>query len=223
MKAYVIYVKGHKKSEQYMKKCIASCGGTGFEAEPFEGVTPKTLPKYKELLHKDLHRGRVTHFKNQNEKKYQIKKSCFTNHVRLWKKCIELNEPIAVLEQDVHCVWNWDNTLFDELLILNIDSAYKQPVFSHLNLNTNFSFGVQDYNGPLAYYHSSVFKGAFMMPGTGSYAVTPKGAKKLLKALDKYGWEQSDYFINTMNVNIQYKIPEYFTFKLTNLNMSHGF
>ena len=62
-----------------------------------------------------------------------------------------------------------------------------------------------------------------MMPGTASYAITPKGANKLLKAVEKHGWEQSDFFINTKNVHIQYVVPEYFTFTLKNLNMSHGF
>ena len=62
-----------------------------------------------------------------------------------------------------------------------------------------------------------------MIPGTGAYVVTPKGAAKLLEALEDYGWEQSDFFINTMNVNLDYIVPEYFTFKSGNLNSSHGF
>ena len=41
--------------------------------------------------------------------------------------------------------------------------------------------------------------------------------------LEEHGWEQSDFFINTNNVHIQYVVPEYFTFTLKNLNMSHGF
>jgi len=61
-----------------------------------------------------------------------------------------------------------------------------------------------------------------MMPGTAAYGITPKGAKKLLDSLTKHGWEQSDYFINNYNVKIQTMMPEYFTFKLKNLNMSHG-
>lgn len=61
-----------------------------------------------------------------------------------------------------------------------------------------------------------------MIPGTAAYAVTPKGAKKLLDSLHKNGWEQSDFFINTFNVKMQYTIPEYFTFKHSNLNTSHG-
>ena len=61
-----------------------------------------------------------------------------------------------------------------------------------------------------------------MMPGTAAYAITPKGAKRLIENLSTTGWEQSDYFINTFNVKIQTASPEYFTFKLKNLNMSHG-
>jgi len=40
--------------------------------------------------------------------------------------------------------------------------------------------------------------------------------------IHKNGWDQSDFFINTKNVKMQYTIPEYFTFKHSNLNTSHG-
>jgi hypothetical protein len=62
-----------------------------------------------------------------------------------------------------------------------------------------------------------------MIPGTAAYAIQPHAAEKLLKTLDKVGWEQSDFFINTKTVNMQYVTPEYFTFKSQNLNMSHGY
>jgi GR25 family glycosyltransferase involved in LPS biosynthesis len=210
-----------------MKACLLSCKGSGFRAEPFEGVTPDTLDDYKDLHRPDVPGSRIEDFKRENEKKYLIKKSCFTNHVRLWHKCIELNQPIAVIEQDAHCVWKWDNRQFEDVLILNVDSAFRQPVFQHIRFKPEYDLGIHRYDDysvtPLIYYKPSVFKGSFMMPGTAAYAITPQGAKKLLKALDKYGWEQSDFFINSHNVTIQYAMPEYFTFKLKNLNMSHGF
>ena len=226
MKSFVIYVKDHAESERYMQTCVNSCVSSGFEAEPFEGVTRYTLQDWSQYLYPDLVGARITGMKKESDKLYLTKKACFTNHVRLWNKCIELNQPIAVLEQDVYCVRKWDNQHFDDLLLLNIVSAFKQKVFANVPNKPSYSdqLGIYDYKDTfLKYTKNNLFKGSFMIPGTGAYAVTPNGAKKLLNTLEKHGWEQSDYFINTSHVRIQYIVPEYFTFKLPNLNMSHGY
>jgi len=222
MKSFVVYVKGHSKSEEYMDQCLKSCISNDFEAEPLEGVTPKTLNNYKH--YPEIPNGRATSFKKESKKTYETKKSCFLNHVRVWNKCIELDEPVAFIEQDATCVRPWNNTIFNDVLILNCESAFKQPVFDHVRNKPKFNFGKGLYNSsPLVYNKDNSFKGGLMIPGTAAYAVTPKGAKKLLSQLDKFGWDQSDYFINTCNVNLEYITPEYFTFSLKNLNMSHGF
>ena len=43
MKAYVVFVQGHKTSESYMRYCMESCSVKGWDPEPLEGVTPATL------------------------------------------------------------------------------------------------------------------------------------------------------------------------------------
>ena len=226
MKAFIIYIKNHTKSEEYANTCLSSCNNK-FQAELSEGVTPESLDHY-EKVH-DFTRivpSRVNNFYKENKTLFYTKKSCFMNHVRLWHKCVELNHPIAIIEQDSFCIKNWDNIQFDELLILNVKSAFNQKVFEHLWKKHNkplFNDGVQDYNANvLKYYFDNKFKNHHMMPGTAAYAITPKGAKRLIENLSTTGWEQSDYFINTFNVKIQTASPEYFTFKLKNLNMSHG-
>lgn len=226
MKSFIIYIKGNSKSEEYANVCLESCRDK-FDAELFEGVTPETLNKYEETYNfTRIIPSRVDHFYHENQKLFHTKKSCFMNHVRLWHKCLDLNKPIAVIEQDSFCVRNWDNVQFDELLIMNFTSAWKQKVFKHLIKNKGMPIshlGIHEYTeGPLPYTKPNHLKGAMMMPGTAAYAITPKGAKRLINNLFKNGWEQSDYFINTLNVKIQYIDPEYFTFKLPNLNMSHG-
>lgn len=227
MKSYVIYVKGNHQSEEYAKTCLRSCLVNGFDAEMFEGVQRSTLNYWDEQTGNlaPMKDSRAQGHFNDTVKRYETKKSCFLNHVRLWNKCVELDEPIAVLEHDAYCSRGWDNVSFDELLILNITSAFNQKVFQSLKPKINsidWGFGLCTYtNSPLVYTKNENFKGGLMMPGTASYAITPKGAKRLLKHLE-LGWEQSDYYINSKSVNIQYMIPEYFTFKLPNLRMSHG-
>lgn len=226
MISFVIYVKGNADSEEYARVCMNSLQ-TGFEGELFEGVQRSTLFEWDEKTGslEPMESSRAAGHKMDTAKRYETKKSCFLNHVRLWKKCVELDEPIAVLEHDSYCIRSWDNIYFDELLILNITSAFDQKVFNSLKpqiQSINWGFGISNYNkSPLIYNKNENFKGGLMMPGTAAYAVSPKGAKRLLSHLH-LGWEQSDYYINTKAVNIQYMIPEYFSFKLPNLRMSHG-
>lgn len=223
MKSYIIYVKGHKASEKQAEKARASCYQSGFDVTMIEGVTPSTLGQYPDWP--DALNGRVTHFKQENMSTYTHKKSCFANHYRIWKECVDINKPIVFLEHDVGNVRKWlPDTKLNEVLILNAESAFKQPVFDHVRNKPWLKFGVNSYNNtPLKYRFNNQWHGGFMIPGTGAYVVTPKGAAKLLEALEDYGWEQSDFFINSLNVDIDYIVPEYFTFKSTNLNTSHGY
>ena len=60
-----------------------------------------------------------------------------------------------------------------------------------------------------------------MIPGTAAYAISPKGAKKLLRAAKDIGIDQSDFFINTHNIKIDYVNPSPVKFNSKNLNTSH--
>ena len=62
-----------------------------------------------------------------------------------------------------------------------------------------------------------------MAPGTAAYALTPKGARRLLDALETHGIDQSDFFINSMNVSMDYISPAPVKFNSKNLKTSHGF
>ena len=222
MKAFIVYVNGHKESEKQAEAARASCYQSGFDAELFPGTTPESLSDFPDWP--DAKNSRVSNFKRESKTVYQHKKSCFANHYRIWNKCLELNEPVAFLEHDVGNVRKWMNTFFDELLILNAESAFKQPVFDHVRNKPWLNFGTNEYvSTPLNYRFQNQWEGSGMMPGTGAYAIKPAGAIKLLAALDEFGWEQSDFFINTTTINIEYIVPEYFTFKSKNLNMSHGY
>ena len=61
-----------------------------------------------------------------------------------------------------------------------------------------------------------------MAPGTAAYAITPKGAMKMLKAVQKYGIDQSDFMINSHNIEMQCLIPSPVKFNKINLSTSYG-
>ena len=229
MKTFVIYVPGHKKSEEYMQETIASCKGMGYDAVPFEGATQHTVKEWIEeypFLQKDKPYSRLANFRSESDKVYQTKKACLANQVRLWHKCVELDETIVCLEHDARCSREWDNPEFDEFLILNPVSGSNQPCFAHVRSRTMnwsaFDEGIHAYSRFLSYYHDNDWKGAWMPPGLASYAITPQGARRLIDTVKTHGCEQGDMTVNSYNVRLQYAAPDYFTVS-DNLSMSKGF
>ena len=133
------------------------------------------------------------------------------------------------MEHDAICVDSLKELDFDEYLVLNADSVFRPPNALALTKFINYSFPDTSNTAktlpesyPLKYYKNNEWKGFNMAPGTGAYAITPKGAKKLLSVADKY-LDQSDFLINSYNVNIQYISPSPIKFNKTSLKTSHGF
>ena len=224
MKTFVIYVPGHEKSEEYMQETIASCEGMGYDPIPFVGATQHTVKEWIKkypFLQKDKPYTRIEKFRSESEKVYLTKKACLSNQVRLWHKCLELNETIVCLEHDARCSREWDNPEFDEFLILNPESGSQQPVFSHVP-KVKFKQGIHTYRQFLSYYFFNDWKGAWMPPGLASYAINPQGAKRLIDTVKTQGCEQGDMTVNSYNVRLQYAAPDYFSVA-DNLSMSKGF
>jgi GR25 family glycosyltransferase involved in LPS biosynthesis len=227
MKGQIVYVKGHTDSEKQAQVSLDSFLKYGWEVELVEGITPKTLDE-SEFDYPNQKDGRLDAFQSQNSPAYKIKKSCLFNHLRFFQRVIEQNTPMAFLEHDTVCQSAWTDPTFDELLILNLDHAFKppttfgdkpgfsnwQPPYSMTAVNDLPS----DY--PLKYYKNNQYKGHNMIAGTAAYIISPKGAKKLLNALSQ-GLDQSDFFINSRNVRLQYLSPSPVRFQKVNLNTSH--
>ena len=69
----------------------------------------------------------------------------------------------------------------------------------------------------------TIYKGHNMTPGTAAYMLTPAGARKLLRAAEKHGLEQSDFIINERNLKMEYISPSIVKFNTRNLNLSHQY
>jgi len=226
MKAFIIHTY-HNISIEYANRALESFNGYfGWEPELFEGMTIETLLKYEKKYSLELKpRSRATDFFNKNLGLYKVKKCCAMNQYRLLRRCVNLNETIAIIEHDSHCIGDWLDYKFDDILVMNPYSAIRQKVFAHiLRFNTTpIEAGIHDINfNRLNYRHDPELKRARMMPGLAAYAVTPAGAQKMIDVFENVGWEQGDQIINTAYVRIQTLMPELFTFILPNLSMSHG-
>jgi glycosyl transferase family 25 len=99
-------------------------------------------------------------------------KGVFHSHYRLWKKCIELNEPIMIFEDDVKIYRTLKPIEFNEVLILSINYEWKMALaWKHFLEETNNLTEAQAYTSPY-------------MPGTSGYIIKPVAAKKLVEYYD---------------------------------------
>lgn len=211
LKTFIIHIKGNKKSEYVAKLALESCLENGYNASLFEGITPKTLAKWDKKYNLEVIKPSHMYDRqiglNGTRYTYECKYSNFLNHYTLWDKCIQLNEPIVILEHDVVAVKEF-NEEFDELCVLNLHSGLHQDIFDSI-LKPDLSEGIHTYTNPyLVYRASNRWQHAGMIPGTAAYAITPKGAKRLKYNVKTYGWDKADYIINTKSVHMQYAYPD---------------
>lgn len=227
IKTFIIHLPDHKQSVAYANESFRSCKNKNFDVELFAGYHYKNIDKFIDIPNFMKNSRAENFFKEGNMNRFLSKRSIFANGYTLWKKCVELNEPIVILEHDSICVRKWDFPKFSDVLILNIEDAFYQKCYRDFWKKTNkkpplLNKGVHKYNSPFLYHWNNVYYNSLKMPGAAAYAIKPLGAEKLIKSAEKYGWEQNDHFINTFNVNIEYAKPQYFKFKYPNLNLSFG-
>lgn len=108
---------------------------------------------------------------------------CFYSHYALWEKCVELNEPIMIFEDDVKFYRGWNPISFDGVLILSLgkSSFLSDPYKTYLE-------------NPTGIPQATLWKN-FSMPGASGYALTPDAALGLIKFYKPY-WYPADNAIN---------------------------
>ena len=108
---------------------------------------------------------------------------CFYSHYALWQKCIELNEPIMIFEDDVKFYRGYYPVEFDGVLILSLGKS------SFLD-NPNREYLEHPTGNPRALPWRN-----FSMPGASGYAIKPDAALGLTKFYRPY-WYPADNAIN---------------------------
>jgi glycosyl transferase family 25 len=116
-------------------------------------------------------------------------RGCFYSHYNLWKKCVEINEPIIIWEDDIVLSRPYIPVSWDDVLILALGHPAKSQRY--------MSYLTDPLGDPAAsdYSQSS-------MPGCCGYAIKPHAAKKLLKVY-KNTYLPADNAINQHHVKIQ--------------------
>lgn len=96
----MIVIKGNEASEYYANYCTKSWEKIGLDVRRFDAVTPDNLKDMTGLNWSQY----ISSFKykkaNVKVEFTDTEKSCFYSHYMIWKKCIDKNEPVMVLEHD---------------------------------------------------------------------------------------------------------------------------
>lgn len=108
---------------------------------------------------------------------------CFYSHYALWEKCISLDEPIMIFEDDVKFYRGWKPVSWIGVLILSLgkSSFMSDPQKTYL----------EKPRGPVL---ARPWKN-YSMPGASGYAITPDAARSLTKFYRPY-WYPADNAIN---------------------------
>jgi len=114
---------------------------------------------------------------------------CFYSHYKLWQKCVELNEPIIIWEDDIVLTRPYIPVEWEDVLVVALGHPKKTAKYRQYLDSPE--------GEPIAagYYQSS-------MPGCCGYAIKPHAAKKLLKTYSKT-YLPADNAINQHHVRIE--------------------
>lgn len=234
MKAFIIHTKTNT-SLDLAQQCKSSfVPYKNWEIDFFEGTSPMTLEYWEQQLPlkiKEVSRAKNLFLQKDNsnidKKRYLSKKSCLYSHYRLWKKCVELQETIVILEHDSICKSDWFDMDFDDVMVLNISSAIDHPVLKSSawrkeNPKPIIEDGIGDLRINLIYTQDPKIQNAQMIPGAAAYAISPQGAHKMTTCVETHGWEKNDFVLNTHNIRIQTIVPELFRLRYTDLSTSNS-
>lgn len=117
-------------------------------------------------------------------------KGCFMSHYRLWQKCVELNEPIMIWEDDIMIRRGYLPVEWKDVLILALGHPAKSQRYLEYLENP-------DLTNPT----SAVFQNS-SMPGCCGYAIKPHAAKKLVEIYAN-SYLPADNAINQHHVTIE--------------------
>ena len=162
IKAFVITIIDLNESFQSSEKTITSAKQFGFTSiERFPAYTP--INSNITELFEENGLPSTDKFLCTSPKKNNVM-ACFLSHLALWKKSIELNEPILILEHDAifHLSFE-DNTIpqFNGLLSIGRPSFGRFRVPAHKGVN--------------------ILSSKQFLPGAHAYIIKPDAAKDLIK------------------------------------------
>lgn len=167
MKSFIIRLSDYENSLKWAEKTYNSALEHKWDVQYFEGINGTTTSLNEHNL-----------FVNVNHKKSKTSflrpgtVGCFLSHYYLWKKAIELNESICILEHD----------------------AVIHAPFPKIEFQDVYKFVI-------GFQAKPIYVGQWWASGA-AYCISPNGAKKIIKFAETQGVMPTDVMINDGIVDI---------------------
>lgn len=193
MKAFVIYLPESEHSVTLANDSLVAAKNHGLDAELFEGVNGfKSQSKFQEYG--------ITKFLNSTIETSAGNQGCFLSHFELWKKCVELNEAIVILEHDGIFIRKLDERVLTQFQdILNLDPYDQSHTEYTLKIYESMS---QPIHIATPAFRKQTFTGSYII-GAYGYIIKPHAAKKLIEYAINKGILATDKFIGTDIVDLK--------------------
>lgn len=207
---YVIYRQGDAKSEEYLKECQTSASYYGVNTIPYPGCYTR-IPELLEQEDLFLQTNRKTVINTTP------KQGCFLSHYFLWKKCVELQEPIGVFEYDAILIKPIPEDILDTFTDwLNLDInrfIYDRKVAGYFDsVLAPAEFEVKNFRWPGTcrnpdFINSLKFIFRSSMRGSHAYIIKPEAAQKLIDAAKLDGILPADLMPSLRYIDLKYTVP----------------
>ena len=197
MKSFIITLSKIEASLNTANNLKQQLNDFGMEAELFEGTYGWDAVKMMEDEGRTLHpvgiKGASENAWSDEKQKAKVSvpgvKGCFYSHYKLWQKCVELDEPIIIFEDDIVLTRPYIPVDWKDVLILALGHPAKSAKYIKY---------LDDPEGePLA----SVYRQS-SMPGCCGYALKPHAALKLVETYSNT-YLPADNAINVHYVTMQ--------------------
>ena len=186
---YVISLTDVPESVAGAKRCISSAKRYGEDRgmKIFPGIGKTESSAFF------LERGLTFSSTPEHEELFDIsaEMGCFASHYLLWEKCVELDEPIMILEDDVEFCTSVPPLRFKEVIHLGKPS---------LSRNAKIMEAVSD-------KYQEVYNPFDYLSGTYAYGITPLAAQKLIDTAHKIVTRPADRFIRSSMCDILFYLP----------------
>ena len=218
-RAFIIYNKKSMMSRWSVNRAQSTAKRCGINAELFDGVHKDDSTRVMKKFGLDWHP--MAHEWGHRVHHMESVAGCFLSHFSLWKKCVELKEPIVILEHDVefssHIQFPKEHIDFDG--IVNIGQPiwgvwWEDPLNKPKEESELLLRDVSKCEKPHAPY--GIFdqdrieycdcERNFLI-GAHSYIITPNAAKKLIEKAKEQGIDRADVFIDSQNNNVADLLP----------------
>jgi GR25 family glycosyltransferase involved in LPS biosynthesis len=191
MKAVVVYLPTVPHTVKASQNAISSAKKYGLDVELFKGYTPSEADKFilQEKLKPYL----------PGPKLFSIKwrrggvRGCMVSHLNVWKRCVELDEPLVVLEHDSEVVSTTYQHSFKDVLHLD----------AHRFVDEDPDVDIKPIVEKFEHYR----KGEQQLKGTYGYVVKPHAAQRLIEGAYTDGLTASDMFVKDKYVSIEVVRP----------------